>query len=34
MSKYGFNDLRGSTRIFVVQHGREHDAMVVKDRSR
>jgi len=31
---YGFNDLRGSTRIVVVQHAREHNAMIVMDRSR
>jgi hypothetical protein len=24
VSKHGLNDLRGSTRIFVIQHGREH----------
>ena len=24
VSKDGVNDLRGSTRIFVIQHGREH----------
>ena len=33
VSKYGFNDHRGSTRIFVVQYAREHDAMIVIDRS-
>jgi hypothetical protein len=34
VSKYGFNDFRGSTRIFAVQDAREHDAMIAMDRSR
>jgi hypothetical protein len=28
VSNYDFNDLRSSTRIFSVQHAREHDAMI------